>query len=75
MNPITIVLGVLACGYGVFTLVMRSKHPKIFSKLNAVKQFWGERAGFVIHVVAYTVMPLAIGIAFILLGIRGGSIF
>ena len=74
MDPLTIGLGVAVAGYGCYTGYVRTKDPTKFGKLEAMKKFWGEKAGLAIHVVAYTVMPIVFGIALIVAGTRGLSI-
>ncbi len=74
MDPLTIGLGIVAAGYGCYTGYIRKKDPTKFGKIEAMKKFWGEKAGLAIHFVACTVVPIAFGIALIVAGIRGLSI-
>lgn len=74
MDPLTMGLGVAAAGYGCYTGYIRKKDPTKFGKLDAMKKFWGEKAGFAMHFVAYTIMPIAFGIVLIVAGSRGLSI-
>jgi hypothetical protein len=60
-----LLFGAIALGFGLVTLVMRFVKPDAFAKLGAMKQAYGERMGLVIHIVAYTIAPLAVG-AFLL---------
>lgn len=73
MNLLTIVLGVAALGYGCFTAYMRKKDPTKFWKLEPMKKFWGERAGFIVHFVGYTLVPILFGIFLIVMGMAGFS--
>lgn len=75
MNYITLVIGILAFVYGVFSIFIRMKNPSKFAKLDAMKKFWGEKAGTAIHFIGYTVVPIIVGIVFIVLGLQGKSIF
>ena len=75
MNWITIGVGIAAILYGVYTLIMRVKAPEKFGKLEAMKKFWGERAGLVVHIVGYTLLPILAGILFVIAGIRGVALF
>jgi hypothetical protein len=45
MNPVIVVVGIAAIGYGVYTASARRTRPEQFKKLEPMKQFWGERAG------------------------------
>lgn len=74
MDPLTIGLGVAAAGYGCYTGYIRKKDPTKFGKLDAMKKFWGDKVGFAMHFVAYTIMPIAFGIVLIVAGSRGLSI-
>ena len=69
------VIGVLAILFGLFTGVARFVAPnsRIFSKLEAMKGRFGATAGTAIHVVAYTLMPLAFGAIKILQGLAEGA--
>jgi hypothetical protein len=52
----TTVLGFLIIGYGIFTLIMRKKKPEFFSKLDKMKETWGEKKGNILHVFGYTIL-------------------
>jgi hypothetical protein len=73
MNPMTILIGVAALGFGIYTAYMRARNPAKFGKLAAMKKQWGEGAGNAIHLVAYTVIPIIFGIVMIMAGIQGVS--
>jgi hypothetical protein len=75
MNPITVGIGAASFAFGVYTLIVRAKRPEKFAKLEAMRKAWGQTAGTVIHVVAYSVVPLLFGVYAILAGLRGQSIF
>jgi dolichol kinase len=75
MNWTTIGIGMAAMAYGVATIVLRQTRPHLFRKLQPMKQFWGEKAGFWIHVVGYSVFPILIGVFLVSTGIRGGGLF
>jgi hypothetical protein len=75
MNPVTILIGVAALGYGIYTAYIRSANSTRFGKLEAMKKQWGESTGKNIHVVAYTVVPILFGIVMIVAGIGGISFF
>lgn len=71
MNPISIILGLIALCYGVFTWWARASHPEYFTKLEAMKKAYGDSKGTTMHVIAYTVVPIVIGVSFLALGIMG----
>lgn len=75
MNPVTILIGAAAIGYGIYTAYVRATNPAKFGKLEAMKKFWGEKVSMAIHVAAYTVIPILFGIVLIITGLQGGSIF
>ena len=68
MDP-NIFLGGLMVVYGIVTLVLRQVAPHRFWKLEVMKKKWGERAGVVIHVLGYTVLPLVVGAVFLVRGL------
>ena len=71
-----IVIGVLAILFGLFTGVARFVAPNsaVFSKLEPMKERFGPAAGTAVHVVAYTLMPLAFGAIKILQGLAEGAV-
>lgn len=74
MAPLTIGIGALIIAYGLYTAYARARAPHQFHKLDAMKKFWGDGPGLAIHFVAYTVVPIAVGIAIIVAGVNGLSI-
>ena len=72
---IQIVLGVAAVGFGIITLALRIWAPHRLGKLDAMKARFGPRGGTAIHVLAYTVMPVAFGILALVLARQGITIF
>jgi hypothetical protein len=75
MNPVTVVIGILAIGFGAYTAWARVKKPEQLKKLEPMKKFWGEKAGVAIHFVAYTAIPVLFGIVIVIKGLNGGSFF
>jgi hypothetical protein len=73
MNLITILIGTAALGFGIYTAYLRATNPAKLGKLAAMKEQWGEKAGTVVHLVAYTVVPVIVGIVLIVAGFRGVS--
>jgi hypothetical protein len=73
MNPVNLLLGVAAVGYGAYTAWARQTRPEQFSKLEAMKETWGEGAGQAVHIVGYTVVPVIVGGYLIVSGLRGAS--
>lgn len=64
---INLILGILCILYGLFMLVLRlTNHLSIFGKLSAMKEKFGEKTGTIIHIIGYTVVPLALGIVLLL---------
>jgi hypothetical protein len=75
MNILTIVLGILCIGYGIYTAIMRAKAPEKFGKLEAMKKKFGDKAGQIVHIVSYTIVPILVGVAFFVSGLFGLSLF
>jgi len=67
-----LVLGILALGFGLTTLVLRQVKPEVFHKLGPMKERWGDAAGTAIHVVGYSVIPIVAGIVWLMAGLGGG---
>lgn len=75
MNWITIGIGALILCGGLYMTLLRFTNPQKLNKLEPMKQRFGATAGPIIHVVAYSVMPIVAGIIFIITGVKGGSLF
>ena len=58
-----IIIGLFAVTFGIFTLVQRKRNPGSFHKIDAMKKAYGEKAGYAIHVVSYSLIPILFGIA------------
>ncbi len=71
-----IILGVLAVIYGIFTFIQRKRKPESFAKIESMKKLYGEKAGYIVHVISYSVIPIIFGITIIILSsVYGMSIF
>ena len=53
-----LVLGIICVLYGVFTVIASIIKPGMFSKLERMKEAYGEKAGYAIHLVSYSLIPL-----------------
>lgn len=71
----TVIIGIVAIAYGIYTLWARTAKPEQFKKLEAMKKQMGPAAGNIIHLIAYSVVPLVVGAVFLVTGLQGRSIF
>lgn len=59
-----LIIGILALLYGLYTIYLRvRKDSKAWGKLEKMKEAYGEKAGTAIHIISYTIVPIAVGIA------------
>lgn len=75
MNPITMIAGAAALLFGLYTVYARSTRPDKLSRLQSLKDLFGEKTGDRIHLLAYAVTPLLAGLVFLFAGSRGVSLF
>jgi hypothetical protein len=68
MGQVLIPVGIAAVLYGSYTFWLRRSHPERFGKLAPLKNFLGAGFGSGVHVVAYSVLPIAFGVSMISLG-------
>ncbi|HET7543818.1 MAG TPA: hypothetical protein VFK05_28295 [Polyangiaceae bacterium] len=61
--------------FGLLTTALRIWRPGVLSKLAAMQRRWGDRAGFWIHVFAYSVLPVLAGTGITLQGWAGAALF
>ncbi len=66
---INIAIGCAALAYGLFTFWARSTRPESFKKLGPMKELYGDRAGYLVHFVGYSLVPMGIGVFFLLSGL------
>lgn len=58
-----LIIGILALLYGLYTIYLRvRKDSKAWGKLEKMKEIYGEKAGTAIHIISYTIVPIAVGI-------------
>lgn len=61
-----LIFGVLALLMGLLTIYLRVfKNSKGLGKLETMKEAYGEKLGLAIHIISYTVVPIAVGIVMI----------
>jgi hypothetical protein len=70
MNYVTIGMGTVAVLYGILTMILRIKSPEKFGKLEAMKKRFGSTMGLVIHIFAYSVLPILFGLFSIFVGMN-----
>ena len=61
MDWVTLGSGLALCCYGLYTMVMRTKHPEKVFRLKALKGRYGDINGTAVHIVAFTVLPVILG--------------
>ncbi|MBO5815712.1 MAG: hypothetical protein J6R30_06325 [Bacteroidales bacterium] len=61
-----LIFGILALLMGLLTIYLRVfKNSKGLGKLETMKEAYGEKLGLAIHIISYTVVPIAVGIVMI----------
>ena len=71
-----LIIGILALLYGLYTIYLRvRKDSKAWGKLEKMKEVYGEKAGAVIHIFFYTIVPIAVGIVGIVAYCLGIKVF
>lgn len=71
-----LIFGILFLVLGLITLYLRIfKNSKGMKKLDKMKSFYGEKAGTIIHIISYTVVPIVVGIICIVASCMGIDIF
>lgn len=58
---IDLAIGVLLVAFGLYSLFARFFAPHHLAKLEPMKKMWGEKGGVLMHVIAYTALPLVAG--------------
>ena len=60
-SEITLVFGLLAIGYGLYSYIQRKVAPEKIEKLNTMIERNGEKMGHSIHMFGYTILPILAG--------------
>lgn len=71
INWLSVIIGIVTIGFGIYTWLLRKRSPNKLVKLEAMKKFYGEKKGQIIHLIAYTVAPVVLGIIMLVKGIFG----
>ena len=74
MDFVSIIVGVIALGYALYMFFARRNAPEKIGKLEAMKQAFGDRAGYMTHFVFYTIVPLFFGLFALIAGVTGRSV-
>jgi hypothetical protein len=75
LDLITLGIGVLAIGFGLYSAFLRATNPAKLGKLAPMQKAMGNTAGALVHFAAYSLVPIAFGVLTILRGMRGESLF
>jgi hypothetical protein len=75
MDYVTIIIGIICIGYGIFSALMRVKKPELFKKLEPMKKRWGEKNGNMLHFFGYVIVPIIFGTILLISGYFGKNIF
>ena len=75
MDVLTAVVGVVLVIVGGGFTVARSRTPDRLRKFTNMRKAFGERAGTLIHVISYSIIPVILGLVLIVLAARGYSLF
>ena len=62
MDWVTLGSGLALCLYGFYTMAMRTRRPEKLPKLRAMKARYGDINGTAVHIAAFTVLPVILGI-------------
>ncbi len=74
MDFITVAVGFIAIGYGLYTLRLRTKNPAGFGKLESMRKLFGGPLGSILHIAAYTALPIGLGGWLVWAGWHGTSL-
>lgn len=62
MDWFSILLGIVATGFGAYILNARRQADYTSARLEAMKSMFGENAGDKVHLIAYGIVPMVIGV-------------
>lgn len=62
MDYVSILMGLLAFGFGFYILNSRRKKDYTSARLEAMKNMFGEKSGDKVHLIVYGIVPLILGV-------------
>ena len=71
MELITIGIGIVVLWFGLFTSMLRQKSPEKLKTLEPMKQKFGDKPGQFLHILAYSIIPIILGVYLLLSGLNG----
>lgn len=71
INWVSVIIGIAAIAFGIYTFVLRGKSPEKLAKLVLMKNYWGEKKGHLIHLIGYTMVPIVFGLVILISGMFG----
>ncbi len=74
MQYTTVALASAILLFGIYTLIMSYRSPNDLIKLKYMKSKLGEKTGFVIHTIAYVIVPFIFGYFMLMAGLNGETI-
>jgi len=73
MDVFSLLIGGIAVVLGIATLFARRRqNPNTLKKLTAMRERYGEKTGSMIHLIAYTVLPIVLGLMIIAFSLLRG---
>ena len=75
MNIATTIIGAVAVLFGIVMTVMRIVRPDKMAKLKPMQERYGERAGYIVHLVFYSILPIIFGAVMLSAGLMGIALF
>lgn len=73
---LSLILSIFFLVLGLFTIYLRVfKNNKWLGKIERMKEAYGKTAGTILHIISYTVIPIALGIVGIVCYCLGIEIF
>lgn len=76
MNPITVIIGLIFCGYGTMVTKFRIQgREEKLKMLSSMRKVYGEKLGTIIHYLCYGIIPILFGIWILIAGVKGTEIF
>ena len=75
MNTVTMILGAAVFAFGLYNAILRGTNPQKLSRLQSMKDLFGEKSGDKVHLFAYAITPLVAGSIFLYAGSQGISLF
>jgi len=74
LDLITVGIGIVILWFGIFNTMLRQRSPEKLKALVSMKQRFGDKPAQFLHLLAYSIIPIILGVLLLFSGLNGRSL-